>query len=364
MKDSHSVVNNLLRRKNPQRIAVFDYFWADTLKAGFSQGYPADKDGNPVAPEDVFDLDLAFSGGWFDILPLPNVKEIVEESDEWVIHKNGAGASLRYWKNKSGCPEHINFEMTSRAIWEKKYRGHLLQVDKKRLDIKGSREMLKKRSEQGFWTYYGNLFVWENMRQSMGDLCLYESMLSDPAWIHDYNRVYTDFFKAHYRVMFEEVGMPDGIWMYEDLGYKNGTFCSPKTCQEILFPYYKELVDFFHVYNLPVVLHSCGNIEEILDQIVAVGFDALNPMEAKAGCDVVRFAKKYSNRLAFIGGMDVRIFESGDRTAIKDEILRIIRELKSIGAFYIFGSDHSISSKVRYDDYRYAIDLVREHGNY
>ena len=364
MKDSRSVVNSLLRREKLQRIATCDYFWPDTLKNWLGQGYPADKDGNPAAPEDVFDLDLAFVGGWFDVLPLPNVKEIVEESDEWVIHKNGAGASLRYWKNRSGCPEHIDFEMTSRTIWEQKYRSHLLQVDKNRLDIKGARDMFKKRGEQGFWTYYGNLFVWENMRQSMGDLCLYENMLADPAWIHDYNRVYTDFFKAHYDVMFEEVGMPDGIWVYEDLGYKNGTFCSPKTCEEILFPYYKELVDYFHSHGLPVVLHSCGNIEGILDQIVATGFDALNPMEVKAGCDVVRFAQKYANKLTFIGGMDVRILESGDRKEIKDEILRLTKELKGLGASYVFASDHSISTNVRYDDYRYALDLVRENSSY
>ena len=70
----------------------------------------------------------------------------------------------------------------------------------------------------------------------MGDICLYESLLLDPDWIHDYNRVYTDFYKAHYRILFEEAGVPDGVWMYEDLGYSNGLFCSPEVLADVDLP--------------------------------------------------------------------------------------------------------------------------------
>ena len=62
--------------------------------------------------------------------------------------------------------------------------------------------------------------------------------------------------------------------MYEDLGYKNGLFASPKVLGELIFPYYKELVDFFHGYDLPVVLHTCGSTAEGLPLIVEAGFDA------------------------------------------------------------------------------------------
>ena len=67
--------------------------------------------------------------------------------------------------------------------------------------------------------------------------------------------------------------------MYEDLGYKNAIFCSPEVYKNQIFPFYAEMIDFFHGYDLPVVLHSCGFTEPLLDLIVDVGFDALNPME-------------------------------------------------------------------------------------
>lgn len=214
------------------------------------------------------------------------------------------------------------------------------------------------------WTFYGSLFIWEVMRCSLGDIGMYESLLLDPDWIRDYNRVYTDFFKAHYKILIEEAGKPDGIWLYEDLGFNKGLFCSPATLENLVFPYYKEMVDFFHAYDLPVVLHSCGGITAALDLIAGAGFDALNPMEAKVGCDVVAFARQYGDRLAFIGGMDARLFESGDRQRIRDEVVRLCTSLKDAGARYVFGSDHSISPNVKLADFQYAIDVYKANMMY
>jgi len=203
-----------------------------------------------------------------------------------------------------------------------------------------------------------------HVRASLGDTCMYQSLLLDPGWIHDYNRVYTDFFRAHFKLLIEEAGVPDGIWLYEDLGYRNGLFCSPKVLEELFFPYYEELVDFFHSYDLPVVFHSCGGIEAALPLIVDAGFDGLNPMEVKAGCDTLRFAEKYGDRLAFFGGLDARILESGDRELIRKGVTELVEGMKAIGARYVFGSDHSISTNVRYADFRYALEVYREHMMY
>jgi uroporphyrinogen decarboxylase len=126
--------------------------------------------------------------------------------------------------------------MTSRAIWESDYRPRLLEVDPQRVDIEGTRKTMARRRSQNLWISYGHLFIWENMRQSMGDVCMYESLLLDPGWIHDYARVYTDFFKAHYKLLFEQAGLPDGVWMYEDMGYKNATFASPELFGRLIFP--------------------------------------------------------------------------------------------------------------------------------
>jgi len=209
------------------------------------------------------------------------------------------------------------------------------------------------------------MFVWELMRQSMGDITMYESLLLDPAWIRDYNRVYTDFFKKYFAYIIEQAGRPDGIWLYEDLGYKNGLFAPPRVLAELIFPYYKEMVDFFHGYDLPVVLHTCGSTAQALPLIVEAGFDAVNPMERKArDNDPFAFAERYGDRLAFVGGLDARVFESNDKEIIRREVSAYIEGMKERGARLIFASDHSISPNTRYESYLYALEVYREHMLY
>jgi len=364
MQTPAEVCDSLLRGRPAERVALHEGIWGDTLRKWVAQGFPADAEGNPADAADHFGFDMVGVGGWFDILPLRGHSEVLQETDEWKVVRNGAGAALKWWKNKSGTPEHVDFTMTSRKVWDEKYRPHLLELDRQRLDVQGARDALARRRGQNKWAHYGHLFIWENMRQSMGDVCMYESLLLDPEWIHDYNRVHTDFFKTHFRVLIEEAGRPDGMWIYEDLGYRNGLFCSPQVLEDLVFPYYKELVDFFHSYDLPVVLHSCGGVREALPLIVQAGFDGLHPMERKAGCDPVEFARRTDNRLVLIGGLDARVLESHDRARIRREVASLIETMKAEGVRYVFASDHSISTNVDYSDYAYALEVYREHMAY
>lgn len=364
MNDSRVVIDNLLRGRKSPRMGTQENIWDDTLRGWTTQGYPVNKDGKPVDPMRHFGLDMHGAGGWFDLMPIRGAEEVVQETDEWIIKRNGAGASLKWWKNKSGTPEHMDFRMTSREIWDRDYRSHLLAMDPDRVYIEAGEKSQPSLAKEGFWTYYGHMFIWEHMRQTMGDICLYESLLLDKEWIRDFNRVYTDFFKAHYKYLFEQAGLPDGIWMFEDMGYKNGLFCSPSILQDLIFPYFIELVEFFHSYDLPVVLHSCGDIREAMPMILAAKFDGLNPMEAKAGCDVLEFARKYGRDICLVGGLDARILESGDRGLIRKSVETIARTMRETGARYVFASDHSISTNVKYADYQLALQVFKDNWLY
>jgi len=366
MQTPREVVDALLRNKPADRVALRDSPWSDTLRKWTKQGYPTDENDKPVDPVDHFGFDMAGAGGWFDWQPLQGFKEIEEETDEWEVRRNGAGAALKYWKNKSGTPEHIDFRMTSREVWESDYRPHLVGSARRRIEpaFDNTRNALARRREQQLWSHYGHQFIWECMRASLGDLCLYESMVIDPDWIRDYCRVYTDLYKECFKALFDEVGTPDGMWLYEDLGYRDRTFCSPELYRQIIFPCYAEMVDLFHSYDLPTVLHTCGYTESVLDLIVEAGFDGVHPMEVKAGNDPLRIARNYGDRLCLIGGLDVRILESGDRDLIRREVTDLVEGMQALGARYVYCSDHSISTNVDYDDFRFAIDVYHEHMEY
>ncbi len=358
------MVGSLLRReKSVTCVPLYDSPWGDTLKRWTREGMPTDAEGNPVDPCDHFGFDMAGCGGWFDWQPKAGVQEVVEETADWKIVRNGAGALHKCWKEKSGTPEHIDFHMTNRSIWEKEYRQRVVDaIPAERVNAEAQREGLLKRKSEGKWTFFGSVLVWEVMRASMGDEAMFMALMDDPEWIRDFTRVYTDFHKRCYAYLFEKTGLPDGIWIYEDLGYKDKLFCSPAILEEQIFPRYKEMVDFFHSYGLPVVLHSCGYQKPMLDLVVAAGFDALNPMEVKAGNDIFDYAERYGERLAFIGGLDARILESGDRAVIRAGVESFIGGLKARGARFVFGSDHSVSTNVSYADFQYALEVYRECG--
>lgn len=88
------------------------------------------------------------------------------------------------------------------------------------------------------------------------------------------------------------------------------------------------------------------------------------PLEAKANCQALELAEKYAELLAFKGGLDARILESGDHALIKKEVAALVDGMKTRGARYIFGSDHSVSPKVSYDSFRYAVETYRAHMFY
>ena len=363
MSTSQEIVDAIIHRRPVPRVGLFDSPWGQTLEKWVQQGMPTNEEGKPVNAAEHFGFDLVGIGGWFNIQPKLGVREVLEETDEWQITRNGAGAVFKNWKKRAGTPEHIDFAMTSRAVWDRDYRPHLVgPFNRERLaNLDLVRERMARQNERGTWKFYGHLFIWEIMRSMMGDCTLYMSLIDDPDWIHDFARVFTDLFKTAFKIYFDEVGLPDGVWLYEDLGYKNALFCSPKQLEELIFPYYREMVEFFHSYDVPVVLHSCGFTEPALDMIVETGFDALNPMEAKAGNDTLRIAERYGDRLAFIGGLDARILESGDRDRIRKGVTDLVEGMKSRGASYVFGSDHSLSTLVDYEDFLFALDVYREH---
>ncbi|MFH1084473.1 MAG: uroporphyrinogen decarboxylase family protein, partial [Chloroflexota bacterium] len=259
--------------------------------------------------------------------------------------------------------EHIDFRMVTREIWERDYRPYLLELDPRRIDAAQMRKNIARvRSKAPVWMHYGQMFIWELMRQSMGDVTMYESLLLDPGWVRDFAEVYTAFYRTHFEYMFQQLGLPDGIWLYEDLGYKNGLFASPKVLEALIFPYYAEMVAFFHARDLPVVLHTCGSTAAALPLIVEAGFDALNPMERKAlDNEPFVFAEQYGDKLAFVGGLDVRVLETNDKALIRREVAAYIDGMKARNARLVFASDHSLPPNMDYDSYRYALDVYREH---
>jgi uroporphyrinogen-III decarboxylase len=132
--------------------------------------------------------------------------------------------------------------------------------------------------------------------------------------------------------------------------------------REMFKPHVKALIDLFHEHHLMVIYHGCGNARAIFDDLVEIGLDAYNPLEAKAGLDVVQLKAEYAGRLAFVGNVDVRVLEKGDPDAIRRMVRHKLQAAR--GGGWVFQSDHSVSSQVKPESYELALATLRELGNY
>ncbi|MGD0011444.1 MAG: uroporphyrinogen decarboxylase family protein [Terriglobia bacterium] len=157
-------------------------------------------------------------------------------------------------------------------------------------------------------------------------------------------------------------GAPDGMVIWGDVAYKNGMLFSPAYWRKYFKPGVKGLVEECHAHHLPVIYHGCGNASSIYEDFIEIGVDAYNPLEAKAGLDVVDLRRRFGHRMGFCGNMDVMLWANGDREELKRTVLTKLNAAK--GGGFIFQSDHSVPSSVSGESYDYVVKLVREHGKY
>lgn len=393
MDKSVETINDILMLNKPKRLGFIDAPWNETMVNWVKEGYKTQ-----ISFKNIGDLKWnQFNGRWgqaesegeylepipqyigleydailfpiteygLDIMPLCDYKKIIEETDDWEIIMNGAGTILKYWKNKMGAPEHIGFTMKSRKIWEKDFKPLLNKWDKKRLrGLEIAKKELAVAKKAGKFTFFHFPFIFENLRTSMGEVIFLENMILDPVWINDFCRVYTNFYKKYFEYIFKNECQPDAVFVCEDLGYNNGLFASPKLLEELIFPYYKEINRFFHSKNIYSILHTDGAIKEALPLIVEASFDALHPMERKAGNEPFEYVEQYGNKIAFFGGFNAKIFETNKKDLIKKEMGIYINGMKKRGARLIFASDHSIPPTVSYDTYKYIIKIFKENMFY
>ncbi len=112
----------------------------------------------------------------------------------------------------------------------------------------------------------------------------------------------------------------DGIFFGDDWGQQRGLLMSPAIWREFIKPYLKIMYKKAHDCGFDVFIHSCGNIAEVLDDLVDIELNVFNPFQPEV-MDVEYMMKKYSRRLAFYGGISLqKTLPFGSTSDIKSEI--------------------------------------------
>jgi uroporphyrinogen decarboxylase len=370
MMTSKERVARILKHQPVDRVGLFEVFWQETAQKWSDEG----RFGEPAGVSDHFGLDVRRTGG--EITPMPwkliNLvarleagDEVVQETETTRLTRDGNGALLRRLKRGSGAPEHVGFAVVDRRTWEEHVRPHLLDTRTypRRIDFARYRETRAHCARENRFLCAGAVAAFDLMSPMCGHENLLLGMAEDPDWVRAMACLYTETTIQLLEMLFEREGLPDGLWVWDDLGLKNGPFMSPAMYREILFPAHQRLFGFAHSRHLPVVLHSDGLVEALIPQLIEAGIDCLQPLEAKAGMDLVKLTKLYGHRLALIGGMDVRALETNNLKAVRAELEAKLPAAMT-GGGYVLQVDHSVTPGVDYATYKYFLETGLRMGTY
>jgi uroporphyrinogen decarboxylase len=351
-------IHNILKRQPVDRIGIFEHFWNDTYRIWQEEGF--------IKPdetyEDHFNFDLQLLWPFNLVADLDFIPLTVEETEETILQRDGNGALLRRHKLHDSTPEHVDFLVKDRQGWEAHIKP-LLTPDRRRIDFAAYRKAKQQAAEKQRFFAWSGVNVFELMHPVCGHEYMLMGMALDPDWVKDMVDTFSRLTIELQEILFAEEGYPDGIWYYEDMGYKQHPFMSPRMYREIIQPGHTRTIAWAHSHRLPVILHSCGFVEPLVPDMLQAGIDCLQVIEVKAGMDLLRLYQNYGDQLSFMGGIDVRVLYNNDRHEIDAELEKKVPVVK--GKYgYVLHSDHSIPSNVQHDVYKYFIQKGLELGTY
>ncbi|HPD15219.1 MAG TPA: uroporphyrinogen decarboxylase family protein [Planctomycetota bacterium] len=203
--------------------------------------------------------------------------------------------------------------------------------------------------------------VLENAMFTLGFEGLSYLLADDPALVRDT----ADAVGALILNVVETLASMDGvgaIFFGEDMGFKTASMLSPAAMREFIFPWHRRIVAAAHARGKPILLHSCGNLRTLMDDILATGWDAKHSFE-----DVIQPITKakalYGHRIAVLGGIDMDLLSRGSEAAVRRRVREVIRACAPGGGFAL-GSGNTVANYVPLGNYLAMLDEGWRRGRY
>jgi len=151
----------------------------------------------------------------------------------------------------------------------------------------------------------------------------------------------------------------------DDLATQTSLMMSPNTYREMIKPYHKEFFSFIKQRtDAKIFFHSCGNITELIDDLIEAGIEVLNPIQVSAIPDPASLKSKYGDQLSFWGGIDTQlVLPTGSPEDVKKEVKLRISQFGD-GGGYIASAVHNLQPDVPPKNILAMCEAVRRYGDY
>ena len=147
--------------------------------------------------------------------------------------------------------------------------------------------------------------------------------------------------------------------MGDDLGHKTSTLLDPEIIRQHILPQYKRVIDLIHASGKKFLLHSCGNIFPLMDDIIALGIDAKHSNEDQIA-PFSEWIDKYADRIGLFGGFDLNLLILNEPDVVYQNVLEQGSMFRQTANGYSLGSGNSIPEYVPVDNFLAMIEAVKE----
>lgn len=342
-----------IAHKEPDRVPIQDTIWQATVDRWRNEGLPSG-----IEPQDYFGFELVGYGS--DTSPRFK-EEILSIDEEYIVEKDSYGGVRKNHRDFTTTPMIIDYPCKNRDDWESlktKLKPSDMRVDW----VTDLRSNQRERS-RGRYITFNAIVGYDKLQKYVASERLLRAVLREPEWIKDMYWTDAKLVMAMCDKMIQGGFDFDGAFLYCDLGYRHGPFFSPRHYEAQLHPVFKTLCAFFHERDMQIILHTCGNVKSLIPYFIQEGIDCIQPLEVKAGMDLVELKQEFGKDIAFMGGIDVRNISLDDHNPLEMEIREKVSKAK-VGGGFIYHSDHSIPNTVSFAQYTNVIELVNKYGGY
>jgi uroporphyrinogen decarboxylase len=187
-------------------------------------------------------------------------------------------------------------------------------------------------------------------------------MYDDEEFIDELVSKVTDFYITGGLRMLE-AGV-DALLFADDYGSNSAPFMSPAQFAKCIVPHMRRMIDAFKSRGAKVIMHSDGNLNQLLDTIVAQGIDAYHPMERAAGMEISAIKKAHGEKIMLIGNVNNKTtLVTGTVSDVEKEVIECIKAAAP-GGGYILASDHSVHDDVPNQNVFAMYEAGRKFGAY